>query len=191
MNDHDDLLREVRIRASLLMKSLARNDAAALARVHRYLSARKSKQVMPVDGSAVKRRTALEVVAQEFGHTSYAVMRELLSDNRRQPSSGKMVDTELFFRKGQFAYWNNWYADYADAVAHRRTAGGYLFPYRHQFVVVEADFLVGLGVDPTNADWAAIGFDWVKPQNQAAFERLSREFCALGYGAKSEGEVVR
>lgn len=186
MSDHDDtLLREVRIRASLLMKALRKDDPAALARVHRLLWSRKSPDELPVSGLDVKRRTALEAVAREFGYGSYAALHR----DRNAPTAATGVDTTLFFQRGQHAFWNNWYSRYADASAHVVTAGGFLFPYRNQFVVVEADFLTGLGVDATNADWAAIGFDWAQPKDMAAYSRLSRELCALGYGAKAVSAV--
>ena len=53
--------------------------------------------------------------------------------------------------------------------------GGFLLPYRHQFVIVDQYFIATLGLDPEARDWARIGRDWVRPLDTAARHRLCVE----------------
>lgn len=80
---------------------------------------------------------------------------------------------------------NLWYARYADADIGRRTAGGYLLAYRRQFVVVERLFIEDLGIDPDNADWRRLGFDWVHPHETRARTHL---YGALVSGMPRESQ---
>jgi len=75
---------------------------------------------------------------------------------------------------------NRWFTRYEDARALREAEGGYLFPWRTQFFVTDAAAIPLLGLDPEDADWARIGFDWVRPRDAAAFARLlaKREIAA-------------
>jgi hypothetical protein len=51
--------------------------------------------------------------------------------------------------------------------------------YKRQYVVVDRYFIESLGLDPEDADWQALGFDWVRPKNVAARARLYAKLLAL------------
>lgn len=158
---HAWLLREARIRASRLLKAARAGDPAALARLDPHL----------------KRRRALDVAAQELAGVPYTILRE------NAVLAGIACPERLFSPKVSM-FWNHWFARYSDAAHHRSVHGGLLFHYKSQFVVVELDFLEALGLDPADADWQHIGFDWVTPQDAAAFVRLNARLCAAGFGAQ-------
>ena len=67
---------------------------------------------------------------------------------------------------------NHWYSTYDEARAGLDAEGGYLLPYGAQFFVTGADAIRELGLDPGDPDWARIGWDWVRPADAAAWERL-------------------
>jgi hypothetical protein len=67
---------------------------------------------------------------------------------------------------------NHWFSAYDEARAWLDAEGGYLFPYGSQFFVTGADAIRELGLDPADPDWAAIGGDWVRPADAAAWARL-------------------
>ncbi len=77
-------------------------------------------------------------------------------------------------------YLNRWFTCYEDARAARETDGGFLFPYQDQFFVAEPAAIRVLGLDPADPDWERIGFDWARPRDPEAFERLllKREIAA-------------
>jgi len=83
-------------------------------------------------------------------------------------------ETTRLFQPRTGGFLNLWYSRYDEAKQVLRTEPRrYLFPYRHQFVAVEASFLEALGVDGTDPDWERIGRDWVQPRDAAAQARLA------------------
>jgi hypothetical protein len=75
---------------------------------------------------------------------------------------------------------SRWFTTYDAARTSREAEGGYLLPYRGQFVVTTAEGIRELGLDPADPDWAHIGWDWVQPLDSAAWERL-RDRRALAW----------
>jgi hypothetical protein len=69
---------------------------------------------------------------------------------------------------------SRWFTTYAEARASLDAEGGYLLPYRTQFLVTAREGVRELGLDPDDPDWARIGWDWVRPADAAASERLRR-----------------
>ena len=67
---------------------------------------------------------------------------------------------------------NRWFTTYEEARASLDAEGGYLLPYRRQFFVTTREGIRELGLDPDDPDWARIGWDWVRPLDAMAWERL-------------------
>jgi hypothetical protein len=67
---------------------------------------------------------------------------------------------------------NHWFNDYGEARSFHEKDGGYLLPYKEQFVITEPNGIRVLGLDPDDPDWEKIGRDWVKPGDLEAWERL-------------------
>jgi hypothetical protein len=76
---------------------------------------------------------------------------------------------------------NRWFTNYEDARESLHAEGGYLFPYRNQYFVTLREGIRELGLDPDDPDWARIGWDWVRPKDEEAWERLrnKRELAAV------------
>ena len=70
---------------------------------------------------------------------------------------------------------NRWFTTYEAARASRESEGGYLLPYRNQYFVTLAEGVRELGLDPDDPDWARIGWDWVRPADAQAWERLKEK----------------
>ena len=70
------------------------------------------------------------------------------------------------------AFLNRWFTSYAAARQSLESDGGFLLPYRDQFFVTTADAIRELGLDPTDPDWERIDWDWVRPRDEEAWERL-------------------
>jgi SAM-dependent methyltransferase len=67
---------------------------------------------------------------------------------------------------------NRWFTTYEGARASLQSEGGYLLPYRNQYFVTLREGIRELGLDPDDPDWERIGWDWVRPDDAAAWERL-------------------
>ena len=70
------------------------------------------------------------------------------------------------------AFLNRWFPTYEEARALLDAEGGFLLPYRKHFLVTQADAVRELGLDPDDPDWQRIGFDWVRPADDEAWQRL-------------------
>ena len=70
------------------------------------------------------------------------------------------------------AFLNRWFTSYEEARASLEAGGGFLLPYRHQFFVAVAGAIRELGLDPEDPDWERIGWDWVRPMDEDAWQRL-------------------
>ena len=70
---------------------------------------------------------------------------------------------------------NRWFTSYTEARASLEAEGGYLLPYKHQFFVTLSEGIRDLGLDPNDADWERIGWDWVQPKDREAWERLKEK----------------
>ncbi|MDY7225698.1 hypothetical protein [Hyalangium rubrum] len=174
-------LRECKVRASFLLKDLLSSDPSRATRAAERLRvlpafARLSPGELLSRKDSVRRKHALAVIAQEQGHASWAELKQVLGEEERP-----RFDAEAFFVPGTSVFLNRWFSTYAQALASLREEGGYLFPFREQFFIAEPGFLVSLGVDLADPDWARMGFNWVEPSDPAARERLEQKLIALGY----------
>jgi hypothetical protein len=67
---------------------------------------------------------------------------------------------------------NRWFTNYEEARASLDSEGGYLLPYKGHFFVTQSEGIRELGLDPEDSDWELIGWDWVRPKNDEAWQRL-------------------
>jgi hypothetical protein len=178
-------LRECKVRASILLKDLESPEPSRATRAAERLRAlpafaRLSPGELLARRDSVRRKHALAVIAHEHGHASWAELKQALGESEDAPPR---LDTEAFFARNRGAFLNRWFSSYEEALASLRAMGGYLFPFREQFFITDASFLAALGVDPSDADWARMGFNWVEPLDPAARDRLEQKLIALGYAS--------
>jgi hypothetical protein len=70
---------------------------------------------------------------------------------------------------------NRWFTRYEDARSSLELEGGYLMPYQGHFFITMREGVRELGLDPDDPDWAHIGWDWVRPKDREAWERLKEK----------------
>lgn len=68
---------------------------------------------------------------------------------------------------------SRWFTSYDEARASREAEGGYLLPFKNQFFVTTTEAIRELGLDPNDPDWEKTGWDWVRPRDRMAWERLA------------------
>ena len=86
----------------------------------------------------------------------------------------KLANSEnpVMYVHSMAVFLNRWYASYEDARAARDAEGGFLFPHGNQYFLADGGAVAELGLDPLDPDWERIGWDWVRPLDAAAWERL-------------------
>jgi len=169
-----DPVGELKTRAEILHGRVASGDEAARTRLRALPElARADEAALAEAAMRMRRKHCLAVVAREHGFTSWEQAQRVLRGDARELDFGT-----LMYGTKALGTLNVWFADYGEARAHLDEArlGGarrYLFPYRKQFFVVDRYFVETLGLDPDDADWEAVAFDWVRPQDPIARQRLT------------------
>jgi hypothetical protein len=86
------------------------------------------------------------------------------------------VDAEtLWYAPTMDVFLNRWFANYEEARQSLMSEGGYLFPYRRQFFVCEAEAVRSMVLEPDDPDWERINWDGARPADAEAYERLYRK----------------
>ncbi len=151
--------------AARLLKQVRAGDASARARFERLDSPPEAPQL----------KHALAVVARELGFAGWADLK--------QARTG-LDFSEFFVAPGLGDTLNAWFSTYDEAKAFQVANGGVLLPYRHHVFVTSLAILDRLGFEAGHTDWAAIGYDFVRPASTAAQARikiaLERRFASKG-----------
>lgn len=151
------------------------------------MAANLSQEIQQNDELAVKRvrkffedLTDGDLMANADEYAAATVMRECglrdrgaaiaLFEGRLQPGD----DAGAFWHDGYTdIFLNNWCANYEQARTALAKDGGYLLPYKEQFVVVQGGFIKLLGLDANDEAWEAIGYDAAQPRDLAAYRKLT------------------
>ncbi len=168
-----DPVRELKVRAELLQHAARTCDEAALERLRMLPELRKA-DVATLRGAAagLQRKHCLAIVGREAGFVSWDHARRVLEGDPDETDFGALLSGP-----GRGTFLNHWFTTYDEAHAvHRQhladDACRYLLAYRRQFFLTERGYIESLGLDPDDADWRAIGWDWARPRSAAARRRL-------------------
>ena len=97
------------------------------------------------------RKHALAAVAAEAGFESWPALKGSYA-----APAPVHFDTTQLFQPATRGFLNRWFARYEQARSVLEVDPGcFLFPYRSQYFICEANFLESLGVNPRDPDWAA------------------------------------
>ena len=172
-----DVIDRLKHEARLLHRKAAEGDAPALARI------RKIHEKPGLDDESlrplVKRRHGLSALARELGFTGWTHAAQVLR-GRNSEDFGK-----LLYPNRCWAHTNIWSANYPEAQRIRQESGGYLLAYRNHYLIVDADYIRTMGLDPADKDWRAIGFDWVRPISPEARGQLYGKLIEIELPSKA------
>lgn len=112
----------------------------------------------------------LDLLAYESGQPNWAA----LAAKTAQATTYVFDEaTALYHPRQSEGALNIWCKDYAEAKAYlQKHAGLYLLHYRQSIFLARADHIQELGLDPHDADWDKMGYDWVEPKDVDAKYRL-------------------
>jgi hypothetical protein len=170
-----DPVHELKVRAELLHHALRAQrppEPATLDRLRVLPEFKKADaDTLRTAATDLQRKHCLAVVARELGFASFDQAKRVFEGDASEPDFG----TLLYGTTG--GHLNAWFADYDEAhEAHARTSTPEsrrtLLAYKRHFFIVEHAFIEALGLDPDDADWAAIGWDWARPEDPEARRRL-------------------
>lgn len=173
-------LDEYKTQASLLLKQLRSDDTrqalSAALRFQQLPHLTDSSSVEIIKSKQIKLKHALAVIAQEHNFESWASFKQKLDRKAKLTAyrQGNPYYTDLYPRQCS-GHILEWHSDYEVASTELGRTGGYLFPYKKQFFICEAEYIEALGLDPDDSDWELIGWNWVKPTDQDAWQRLNQK----------------
>jgi hypothetical protein len=168
-----DPIDELKTQAELLHKRIAAGDAASRARLRRLTElAKADDSAIAAAAPSIRRKHCLAVVSREHGFSNWDHAQRVLRGWEEEADFGA-----LLYDRESGGLLNVWFASYDEArehlVAMRRDGHArYLLAYRRQFFVVESHFIEALGMDPSDADWERLDFDWARPRDALARRRL-------------------
>jgi hypothetical protein len=168
-----DPVRELKVRAERLHRSLSSKDQASLARLRALPEHRKTDDAaLEVAAATLQRKHCLAIVAREWGFSSWDHARRVLEGDPKEMDLGTLLSGP-----GWSATFNIWFSTYDEAKETHREVNStssprYLLAYKRQLFITESSYIESLGLDPVDPDWQAIGWDWARPRSMAARTRL-------------------
>jgi hypothetical protein len=174
-----DPVRELKVRAEILHRRVEAGDEAALLRLRVLPEHRKADALLLRAAAAtIRRKHCLAIVSREGGFTDWEHARRVLDGDALEADFGKLLSLP-----GRGAFLNHWFTAYDEALAVHRDllAQGsprYLLAYQRQLFITEAGYIESIGLEPDDADWRAMGWDWVRPRSYAARRRLYGKLLA-------------
>ena len=170
-----DAIDELKIRAEILQKRIKARDAVQLRRLRVLPGCRRSSdEQLSAMAAAIRRRHCLTVIAAECGFPNWPQARAALT------GASDAVEFGTLLYPVCSGHLNHWFARYEEAVPVRAACQGYLLAYKRHYLVVDRYYIESLGLDPDDADWEQLGFDWVRPASLAARTRLYSKLIAGG-----------
>jgi hypothetical protein len=150
-------LAEAKIQAAILLKSLGTSDADKAVKRFSQLPEFNSLTTANLLQQKIKLKHALAVIAIENGFQSWLDLK-----------------IQINFIVG--GYLNLWFAHYREAKSALKEKGGFLLPYKNQFFICSADYMKQIGFEPKDPDWEKIDYDWARPADQDAWQRLYKRW---------------
>ncbi|HEU4852378.1 MAG TPA: hypothetical protein VFT37_09515 [Telluria sp.] len=156
---------ELKVRARLLVNALRRNDPDALSTA----LAISAKRRWP-EPQAWTLTHCMNLVSARAGFDHWDHARRVLGG---EAQAGDDMGT-LWYDDACGAITNQWFADYAEALAvFAADASLFLLPYKRQFVLVDRYFIEALGLDASAPEWSEAGRDMVAGYRSAAWDALA------------------
>ena len=175
-------LDEYKTQAVLLLKQLRSDDSQlSLKAAERFQQLPHLTDITIAEIAAsdqIKLKHALNVIALEHNYGNWSDFKQHLE--RKENFRAKLKDQyTLVYPQRCSHIMNGWHPNYESAKDELKEIGGYLFPYRNQFFICDTGYIRVLGLDPYDPDWKLIGWDWVQPADQAAWERLNAKLLKV------------
>lgn len=168
-----DPVRELKTRAEILHKKFQAGFPGALSRLRALPEYRRATEDrLREKAASIQRRDCLSIVAAELGFPNWPSAKAALAGDSAAEDFGTLLYPD------RAVHINIWFRSYEEAAAVREERQGFLLAYKRQYFVADRYLIESLGLDPDDADWREIGFNWVRPGSPAARTRLYAKLIA-------------
>jgi hypothetical protein len=163
-------LNELKTQAKKLLKALRSNDELQLT------MQRSLKKLSLSSLDELKLKHCLTLVSQQLGFDNWHDAQDILTGNKSVQDCKNMGS--FFYPEGCGGFINEWFADYQQAksaLVHKAKLK-WLLPYKHQFIVVEQDYIALFNIDQKLTPlWRDIEYNMVESYNSLAWDKLACE----------------
>ncbi|WP_262696099.1 hypothetical protein [Kordiimonas aquimaris] len=158
------LISFLKTEARLLHREAQQGDVFALKRI--------SDQCPSIQlGTELQRKHCLATIGRELGFDNWKTALDCFSDNE-EATYGAFLHPRRCH-----VHWNIWFADYTEAKQVRSEHGGYLLPYKQQYMIVDRDYITSLGLEPDAEAWESLGRDWLAKAGDHARSALALQIA--------------
>ncbi|WP_196140782.1 hypothetical protein [Aliikangiella sp. G2MR2-5] len=161
-------IEELKIQSKKLLKSIRTDTSEPQVKsFQKYISGKKS-------GNPIQLKHCQNYIAQHYGFDDWLHARRVLECENQQ----LLQDYGTFWYSSRCSsLLNHWCNTYREALELLNQHGGFLLPYKNQFIVVENNFLEALGMPGCEELWHALANNWCQGDSdirrQLAFKRVS------------------
>lgn len=150
-------LRDLKLQARLLFKQGQKDDSVAFR--FSNLPPFKNLSLNEIKES-IRLKHAYELTATQYGYTNWRSLKQYV------------VEQDSLYRNQCVAFVYAWFKDYDQAKNYQEKNNGYLLRFWSDYIVCGDEYIRCIGMPVGHQDWGFIGYDWVKPKNRRAYERL-------------------
>ncbi|MBK6264840.1 hypothetical protein JKA74_07315 [Marivirga sp. S37H4] len=159
-------LSDLKIQASFLLKNLRNKPDSTSESVKRFLQipsfSLKSEEWLIENSGFVKLKHAYAVIAHENGFHSWIDLKETVIKN------------DCLYNPSCVGIVYAWFKNYSDAEEYFKKNGGYLLTFWRDYVVCGNEYITCIGLNQYEEQWQAIGYNWVHPKDNKAFQYLQK-----------------
>jgi hypothetical protein len=112
---------------------------------------------------AFKLKDALLVIALNNGFSSWTDLKKLV------------IQQDCLYRSSHVGLIYAWFSNYEKAAIYHKQNGGFLIKFWKDFAVCGNEYISCLSLSEYPDHWKRIGYNWVKPADQQAWEFLNQK----------------
>jgi hypothetical protein len=163
-------LTDLKKQASFLLKDLCANSLKSQEAAAQFLkipvfSGRPIRWILE-NKDSFKLKDALLVIALQNGFKGWPDLKK------------NVTQQDCLYRSAHVGLIYAWFSDYEKAVIYHSQNGGFLIKFWKDFAVCGNEYISCLSLSEYPDHWKKIGYNWVKPSDQQAWEFLNQKAIA-------------
>lgn len=157
-------LSELKTQASFLLKDLRNISDLSRKSAKRFLTvpcfSLNTEHWIIEHADSVQLKHAYVVIALENGFNNWADLKQAV------------IEKDCLYKPCCVSFIYAWFSNYEQAEAYFQKNGGYLIAFWKDFVVCGKEYISCLGLSQYEEQWKSMGYNWVNPKNEKAFQFL-------------------
>jgi len=154
-------LNQLKIEAKLLHKRLkSGSDNSVEAYLNHPIFRNLSSSQIEEKRKGIRLKDSYHLIASTYGFSRW-------EDLKRQ-----VIKNDMLYRSNGVGLIHKWFKSDTEASKYHIKYGGYLLQFWADYVICGVEYIQLLGLHHYAEEWKAIGYNWIKPADQAAYQKL-------------------